>query len=101
MGISGSFSSKISGNITSKANAGQDSSISGVAILCHPSLPGFPQKWILRKARSMQNPVFPGRTPIALPTDEPLELRYRLGVHRGAASQEQLQSWFDEYAAEE
>lgn len=93
MGISGSFNSK--------ANAGQDSSISGVAILCHPSVPGFPQKWILRKARSMQNPVFPGRTPIALPTDKPLELRYRLVVHRGAASQEQLQSWFDEYAAEE
>lgn len=96
MGISGSFNREIAG----KGNAGQDSSI-GVAILCHPSLPGFPQKWILRKTRSMQNPVFPGRTAIALPTEEPLELRYRLVVHRDAASQEQLQSWFDEYAAEE
>lgn len=101
MGISGSFNSKISDDITGRGNAGKGSSISGVAILCHPSLPGFPQKWILRKARSMQNPVFPGRTPIALPTAEPLELRYRLVLHRDAASQKQLQSWFDEYATEE
>jgi hypothetical protein len=79
----------------------QENVVDGVTILCHPSLPGFPQKWILRKARSMQNPVFPGRVPIALPTKEPLELRYRLIVHRGVASHEQLKLWFDKYAAEE
>lgn len=75
--------------------------ISGVTILCHPSTPGSPPTWILRKARSMQNPVFPGREPVALPVDQPLELRYRMILHRGATSMEQLAAWFDEYAAEE
>jgi len=75
--------------------------ISGVTVICHPSTPGSPPTWILRKARSMQNPVFPGREPIAIPTGKPLELRYRMILHRGAASTEQLTTWFDEYAAEE
>ncbi|MGZ0163243.1 MAG: DUF6807 domain-containing protein [Planctomycetales bacterium] len=92
MDISGTFN---------KQKGDRKDSIDGVTILCHPSLPRFPQQWILRKARSMQNPVFPGRSPIALPTKEPLELRYRLIVHRGTTSQEQLKLWFDEYAAEE
>lgn len=57
---------------------------SGIAILCHPSIPGFPQPWIIRKtSKSMQNPVFPGREPVALSTDEPLVLRYRVIIHRG------------------
>lgn len=73
--------------------------VSGVAILCHPSVPGFPQKWILRNARSMQNPVFPGRDPIAIPINKPLELRYRMIIHRSQASPEQLEAWFDDYAA--
>lgn len=83
-----------------EANGNRKGSISGVAILCHPSLPGFPQKWILRKARSMQNPVYPGRTPVKISTKEPLELRYRLIVHRGSASKEQISNWYEAYAAE-
>jgi hypothetical protein len=81
--------------------SGKKSAVAGVTILCHPSLPDFPQQWILRKSRSMQNPVFPGRTPIKLPTKEPLKLRYRLIMHRGAASQDQLTGWFNDYVAEE
>lgn len=73
--------------------------VSGVAVLCHPSLPGFPQQWILRKARSMQNPVFPGREPVAVPFEKPLEFRYRMVIHRGNASQQQLKTWFNQYAA--
>ena len=56
---------------------------SGVAILSHPTLPGYPQPWILRSSRSMQNPQFPGREAVAIPRDKPLVLRYRLAVHRG------------------
>lgn len=81
---------------TEGSNAADD--ISGVTVLCHPSLPGFPQKWILRKARSMQNAVFPGREPVAIPTDKPLELRYRIIIHRSHASHKQLKAWFDDYA---
>lgn len=83
-----------------EADNGHSKTTSGVTVLCHPSLPGFPQKWILRKARSMQNPVFPGRKPVALSPGEPLELRYRLVIHQGAASREQITEWFESYAAE-
>jgi hypothetical protein len=72
----------------------------GVAILCHPSSPGFPQRWILRRARSMQNPVYPGRETVPLSTDAPLVLRYRLVVHRGEAQSERVRAWFHEYAQE-
>jgi hypothetical protein len=75
-----------------------DGDTEGVAILCHPSNPGFPQPWILRRSRSMQNPAYPGRTPVALSIDEPLMLRYRLVIHRGEADRERLNAWFREYA---
>lgn len=83
-------------DITGRYGAGEEES--GVAILCHRSLPGFPQPWILRRERSMQNPVFPGREPVMLSTEEPLMLRYRLVLHRGAHDRERVQAWFAEYA---
>jgi hypothetical protein len=55
----------------------------GIAILDHQSNAGYPQPWILRKERSMQNIVFPGRTPFNIPTEKPLVLRYSLLVHNG------------------
>ena len=72
---------------------------SGLAVLCHPSLPGFPQRWILRAARSMQNPVYPGREAVPLPRDKPLVLRYRLVLHRGELSRARLDELQAEYAA--
>lgn len=69
---------------------GEGEPCSGVAILCHPSTPGFPQRWILRLRGSMQNPVYPGRTAVELPTGAPLVLRYRLVIHRGDARQTRL-----------
>lgn len=56
---------------------------SGVTILQHPSNPGYPQPWILRSEASMQNPKWPGETPVLIPTDESVTLRYRLVVHAG------------------
>jgi hypothetical protein len=73
---------------------------SGVTVLTHPSTTGFPQRWILRARSSMQNAVYPGRQPTAIPRDRPLLLRYRLVLHRGelpAAEIERLQA---AYAAE-
>lgn len=55
----------------------------GVAIICHPENPMYPEKWILRRHDSMQNAVFPGRTPVALSITDPLVLRYRLIVYAG------------------
>ena len=77
---------------------GKDGAIGGVTILCHPSLPGFPQPWILRQQRSMQNAVFPGRQAVAVPTDRPLVLRYRLVIHRGAARPGDIEGWQRLYA---
>ena len=59
---------------------------SGVAILVHPSTAHFPQPWILRAQRSMQNPVYPGNQAVPLPLGKPLILRYRMVIHRGDAS---------------
>lgn len=72
---------------------------SGLAILPHPSMPGYPPSWILRRADSMQNAKYPGADPVRLPRDEPLTLRYRLIVHRGRAAQVPLAQLHARYAA--
>ena len=74
--------------------------VSGLAVLCHRSLPGYPQVWILRRNGSMQNAVYPGREPILLSRQEPLVLRYRLIVHRGDAQQIDLDKLQAQYNAE-
>jgi hypothetical protein len=73
---------------------------SGLTVLTHPTTTAFPQHWILRAKASMQNAVYPGRQPTAIPRDRPVILRYRIVLHRGelaAAAIERLQA---EYAAE-
>ncbi len=72
---------------------------SGVAILQHPSNPGFPQPWILRREDSMQNPKWPGAEPVLLPKGEPITLRYRLIVHDGRADAIPLERLHARYAA--
>jgi hypothetical protein len=76
----------------------QDGALSGVTILPHPSSPGFPQPWILRRERSMQNAVWPGREPVQLSTESPVILRYRLVLHRGGADRERIERWASQYA---
>ena len=77
---------------------GANGQTSGVAILAHPSLPAFPPQWVLRRKGSMQNAVFPGAKPVPLSTTEPLVLRYRLVVHRGRATAEQVSGWQRQFA---
>ncbi len=79
------------------AKFGRGEETSGLAILCHRSLPQFPPLWVLRQKGSMQNPVYPGRTPVALSRTEPTTLRYRLIVHRGGAEQIDLDKLQREY----
>jgi hypothetical protein len=76
---------------------GKDDAISGVTILVHPTTPGFPQRWILRQARSMQNPVYPGREPVPLAAEQPTVLRYRLVLHRGEVDSAAIQMWQEAY----
>ena len=73
---------------------------SGLTVLTHPSTTGFPQRWILRARGSMQNAVYPGRSPVAIPRDRPVTLRYRVVLHRGELAPADIARMQVEYAAE-
>lgn len=73
--------------------------VGGLAVLTHPSNPGFPQPWILRRARSMQNAVYPGRTPIALSQNAPWRFKYRLVLHRGVLAPRAIERLQQDYEA--
>lgn len=75
---------------------GKNAPESGVALFCHPSNPGYPEPWIIRSEKSMQNAAFPGREPVPL-TKTGWRLRYRLIIHKNTLTVERLQDLFDEY----
>ncbi len=81
-------------------NFDKDDKVSGLSILCHNSLPGYPQRWILRRKGSAQNPVYPGRHPILLSREKPLVLRYRLITHRGSVHDINLDKLQADYNSE-
>ncbi len=73
---------------------------SGLTVLTHPRTTGFPQQWILRARGSMQNAVYPGRQPVAIPRDRPVILNYRLVLHRGELAPADIARLQAQYAAE-
>jgi methane monooxygenase PmoA-like len=73
---------------------------SGLTVLTHPSTTGFPQPWILRARGSMQNAVYPGRQPSAIPRDRPVILRYRIVLHRGELAPADIGRLQAQYAGE-
>lgn len=77
---------------------GKSTRKSGLTILCHPSLPGYPQGWILRRSHSMQNPAYPGREAVALSQKKPTVFRYRIVLHRRVESKDTIDAWHAEYA---
>jgi hypothetical protein len=77
-----------------KAESGNDET--GVHESAEPSSPW----WILRRKRSMQNVVYPGRKPVLLSTKNPTRLRYRLVIHDGKLSPASLQEMYKHYAGE-
>jgi hypothetical protein len=78
-------------------NLGGNGKTSGLAILCHSSSSGYPQRWILRRKGSAQNAVYPGREPVPLSREKPVVLRYRLIIHRGDVSHVNLNRLQAEY----
>jgi hypothetical protein len=62
----------------------------GVTIFDHPDNPRHPQPWILRGERSMQNAAYPGREPVLLSAESPTVLRYRVAIHQGRLTTEQI-----------
>jgi hypothetical protein len=76
-----------------------DEGRSGVTILCHPSLPVYPQQWLLRMA-SQQNPQWPGNQPVLLPKGKDVVLRYRLVIHDDGLTAEGIEGLHQEYSKE-
>ena len=70
---------------------------SGLAVFSHPSNPGNLQPWILRKEKSMQNPAFPGRVPLALPKGG-LHFRYRMIVHNTSLAAPDVERLYQQYS---
>jgi hypothetical protein len=64
---------------------GKDGKIAGIMMICHPSNPDFPEKWIIRKERSMQNCAWPGNRTVDILKSKPLILNYSVIIHRGGA----------------
>ena len=63
----------------------------GVVIIDNIENPGYPQNWILRKQKSMQNPAYPGRHAVPVSTTKPLILKYSLLVYSGELSDKKIQ----------
>lgn len=81
-------------------SVGQDGAPAGLSILPHPKNPGFPNPWILRSVRSMQNAVFPhpGAKAVALSHTQATVLRYRLLVHHGDPKVLDMEAIYDDYS---
>ena len=75
---------------------GKDARKIGIAVFCDNSNPGFLGQWILRKKESIQNIVYPGRTPVAL-SKNGLRLRYRLVIHDPNIERGDLENLYKEY----
>jgi len=75
---------------------GKDSRKTGIAVFCDTSNPGGLQEWILRKTGSMQNIVYPGRTPVSL-SKNGLRLRYRLVIHDTSIEGNDLENLYQDY----
>lgn len=73
-------------------------SSTGITVFCASPFPGPGQQWILRTAEgtSMQNAVFPGRTPVLLPSGG-WQLRYRLVIHDRKLDNEKLETLYKQY----
>lgn len=68
-----------------------DNKKGGIVMIDHPENPGYPQSWILRKQRSMQNAAFPGNKTIPISTSKPLILKYSLIIYSGEMSDKNIQ----------
>lgn len=78
---------------------GKNNTQAGITILCHPENPGFPNPWILRAKKSMQNAVYPypGANPVALSNKKPTVLRYQLIIHNGNAASIPINTMYQKY----
>lgn len=69
---------------------------SGLAVFCLPGEQPRSQQWILRREKSMQNVVYPGREPVNL-TKKGLRLKYRLVIHDSRIGNGDLQKLYQQF----
>ncbi|WP_372773484.1 DUF6807 family protein [Mangrovibacterium sp.] len=62
----------------------------GIILYAAPTNPQPANSWILRKKASMQNAVFPGRSPILLEKDVPLTLKYSVVLYHGKIKERKI-----------
>ncbi len=83
------------GYVDVSGSMGRDGTKEGIVIADHPDNRGFPQPWILRSRKSMQNPVFPGNNTVLVSTSEPLVLKYSLLIHSGRMNERRVKKLLD------
>lgn len=62
----------------------------GILMIDRPDNPGYPQPWILRAKKSMQNAAYPGKVPVTITATDPLTLEYSLVTYEGTLTQKQI-----------
>lgn len=73
----------------------------GVSIFVSPSHPDFPPSWVLRTSYAgLLNVSWPGLESARLLPRKPITLRYRLYIHRGDLTANQIQQAFQRYVSE-
>lgn len=73
----------------------------GVSIFVSPSHPDFPPSWVLRTSYAgLLNVSWPGLESARLLPGKPITLRYRLYIHRGDLTANQIQQAFQRYVSE-
>lgn len=78
-----------------------DGPYSGLAIFQHPGNPGYPHPgWILRNYGFLGT-SWPHNEPFVLKPGEHVELRYRVYIHRGTATEAKVAERFEEFVAAE
>lgn len=76
--------------IDMSGSVGKNGNHGGILIYADPANQSGPQTWILRKKDSMQNAVFPGRTPIEIKKDDPVRLSYTLVLYSGKIKEKKI-----------
>jgi len=70
----------------------------GVAIFVAPDHPDFPTTWLIRRTYAgILNASWPGLKPAVLKPGEPVNLRYRLYIHRGDAATGRVRQAYERY----
>jgi len=82
------------------ARFGDRPTTSGIAIFIYPNNPGFPNGWLLREYGYI-GLTWPGLDLVTVEPGKPLELRYRLWIHRGDAVRGRVAQAYAAYAGQE